>query len=118
MDPASESGPERVAELERELEAAREAAAAERRSREHTEQWYAERMAALEDEAKRVGNWDRVASILANGTPDPLTPPTHAQLLNAAEHRAAAAEQRAAKLEHELADLRAQRESEGGCSRS
>ena len=60
---------------------------AEKRA-EHTEQWYAERVARLTDLAKEHGIWPEVACILANGTADSTEPPTYAQQLNVALARA------------------------------
>lgn len=60
-------------------------------SRDHTHQWYAERLERLKDLLKTNGLWKEGACIIANGT---LThePPTYAQQLNVMRHRAEAAE--------------------------
>ena len=78
---------------------------------DHTQQWYAERVRKIEDIAKRAGIWPEIAAILANGTasrqmPDGsilYDPPTYAQQLNIAKHRAEKAE----ALEAENKRLRA-----------
>lgn len=67
---------------------------------DHTQQWYAERVRKIEDVAKREGLWPEIAAILANGSatrqmPDGSSlydPPTYAQQLNIAKHRAEKAE--------------------------
>lgn len=61
------------------------------KSRNHTQQWYAERLERLKDLCKEHGIWDKAASIIANGS---LMgePPTYAQQLNTAKYRAEAAE--------------------------
>lgn len=77
------------------------------RRRDFTEQWYAERLEPIKDVSKRVGVWPEVAAIIANGSgtrqfPDGsfhYEPPTYAQQLNTAKHRAEAAEARAEAAE-------------------
>lgn len=74
----------------------------ERRYR-HTRQWYAERWERITAYAKEHGFWDDIACIMANGTLNvregrAYDPPTYAQQLNVAIHRAEAAEDRASKL--------------------
>lgn len=104
-----------LAEAERALEATEDRAEhAERRLR-HTKQWYAERLERITSYAKEHGFWGDMACIIANGSlsgarnPDGefvYDPPTYAQQLNAAIHRAEAAEERASVLQGEL-DARA-----------
>lgn len=93
-------------------------AEAQRKRADYTEQWYAERIERLTDLAKEHGIWDRVASILANGTAEATEPPTYAQLLNVAKSRAEKAEaqrdeQRASYVNAAAVagDLRAQRDA-------
>lgn len=84
------------------------------RRREHTEYWYACRLERLKDLAKRENLWDEVAAIIANGDatrqlPDGSwfhEPPTYAQQLNRALHRADAAERRLANLQREISESR------------
>jgi len=76
----------RVTDLEKALDEAK-------RSKEHTEYWYAVRIERIKDLAKEKGIWHEVAAILANGTVGVHEPPTYAQQLNAAIHRANTAEQ-------------------------
>ncbi|MFT4056457.1 MAG: hypothetical protein QM681_18285 [Novosphingobium sp.] len=69
----------------------------------HTRQWHAERWERITAYAKEHGFWDDIACIMANGTLNfregrAYDPPTYAQQLNAAIHRAEAAEDRASKL--------------------
>ena len=93
-----------------EIERLRAEVATERGRREHTQQWYAVRNAKIEDVAKREGLWPEVAAIFANGSgtrqlPDGsyfYDPPTYAQQLNIAKHRATAAEARAERLAEAL----------------
>ncbi|AZV00306.1 hypothetical protein [Paracoccus kondratievae] len=67
---------------------------------DHTQQWYAERIRKIEDVAKREGIWPELAAIIANGSATRqmddgsyiYDPPTYAQLLNIAKHRAVRAE--------------------------
>lgn len=66
-------------------------------SRNHTQQWYAERLERLKDLCKQAGVWDKAASIIANGTVAG-EPPTYAQQLNDAKHRAASAEKKLAEF--------------------
>ncbi len=92
---------------------------AERRLR-HCKQWYAERLERLTAYAKENGIWPDVARIIANGSLSDGTrydPPTYAQQMNTAIHRAEAAEDRASKLqgtvdtlESQIAELRKDRE--------
>lgn len=97
--------------LRGQLEAAEADAVRARSQREHTWQWYAVRMAKIEDIAKREGLWNEVAAVFANGSatrrlPDGsyfYDPPTYAQQLNSAKHRAAAAEARAEAAEAKVA---------------
>lgn len=96
-----------------EIERLRAEVATERGRREHTQQWYAVRNAKIEDVAKREGLWPEVAAIFANGSgtrqlPDGsyfYDPPTYAQQLNIAKHRATAAEARAERLAEALRGL-------------
>lgn len=100
--------------LSAQLEAAEADAARAQSQREHTQQWYAERMAKIEEIAKREGLWDEVAAVFANGSatrrlPDGsyfYDPPTYAQQLNMAKHKAATAEARAEAAEAELSGIR------------
>ncbi len=86
---------DRIAALERQLAEALE-------SRAFTQQWYAERWKTLEDwfrsEGKDLPIRDQFWSILANGVKDANTPPTYAQQLNIAKHRAERAEKERAAL--------------------
>lgn len=85
------------------------------RARDHTQYWYAVRLEPIKDVAKREGIWPEVAAIIANGNgtrqlPDgtwKYEPPTYAQQLNRAEHRAKAANTLADKAEAEVAALSA-----------
>lgn len=83
---------------------------AERRLR-HTTQWNAERWERITAYAKEKGFWPDIACIWANGTLTGLVdvngdfiydPPTYAQQLNIAIHRAEAAEKRASELQGKL----------------
>ncbi len=90
----------------------------ERRYR-HTRQWNAERWERITAYAKERGFWNDIACIMANGTltmSEGVTydPPTYAQQLNAAIHRAEAAEDRASDLQGQLDNLRASLLSEKG----
>jgi len=66
------------------------------KSRDFTRQWYAERIEAIKEVAKREGVWDEVASILANGSATRqleggnfyYDTPTYSQLFNGARNRA------------------------------
>ncbi|MEE2741815.1 MAG: hypothetical protein VYA35_10685 [Pseudomonadota bacterium] len=83
---------------------------AERQLR-HCKQWYAERIERLTAYAKENGIWPDVACIIANGSLSDGTrydPPTYAQQLNTAIHRAEAAEDRASKLQGTVDTLEAQ----------
>lgn len=83
---------------------------AERRLR-HCKQWYAERLERLTAYAKENGIWPDVACIIANGSLSDGTrydPPTYAQQMNTAIHRAEAAEDRASKLQGTVDTLEAQ----------
>lgn len=60
--------------------------------RDHTAQWYAERLERLKQMAKERGFWSEMAAIIANGTATAHEPPTYAQQLNMAKHRAEQAE--------------------------
>lgn len=71
----------------RETEAVERAEKAEK-ALEWTRQWYADRFRRIEDIAKREGIWEEVACIYANGTASADEPPTYAQQLNWAKHRA------------------------------
>jgi hypothetical protein len=73
--------------------------------RDHTVQWYAERLERLKDFAKEHGHWPEVACIIANGTASPNEPPTYAQQLNMAKHRAEAAEKKLAKAHATICSL-------------
>ncbi len=68
-------------------------------SRDHTQQWYAERLERLKDLCKEHSIWDKAAAIIANGNPM-HEPPTYAQQLNTMRHRAEAAEKELRKLGH------------------
>lgn len=61
-------------------------------SRNHTQQWYAERFERLKDLLKTNGLWDQGAAIIANGNLM-HEPPTYAQQLNVMRHRAEAGEE-------------------------
>jgi len=63
----------------------------EKSSKEFTQQWYAERLRRLRDMAEQRGFLTEYSSIVANGTGDSREPPTYAQLLNTALHRAESA---------------------------
>ena len=67
-----------------------------------TEQWYAERFERLADLGKSAGCWDAMAAIIANGTADPYEPPTYAQQLVRANHRADVAERERDQLRAEV----------------
>ena len=71
-----------------------------------TEQWYAERFERLADLGKSAGCWDAMAAIIANGTADPYEPPTYAQQLVRANHRADVAERERDQLLAEVERLR------------
>ena len=94
------------ANVERALAESRADAATEKGRREHTQQWYAERLAKIEEVAKREGLWPEIAAIIANGSgtrqlPNGsyvYDPPTYAQQLNSAKHKAERAEARAERL--------------------
>ncbi|BCD83640.1 hypothetical protein PSm6_00470 [Pseudomonas solani] len=62
------------------------------RNLDFTEQWYAVRFERLADLGKSAGCWDAMAAIIANGTADQYEPPTYAQQLVLANHRADVAE--------------------------
>jgi hypothetical protein len=80
------------------------------RERDHTQYWYAVRLERIKDLAKEKCLWTEVAAIIANAT---LTgakghayePPTYAQQLNSALHRASAAEARQAQLLEALREV-------------
>lgn len=78
------------------------------RSQEFTEQWYAERIERLTQFAKDRDVWPEVACILANGTlgaegsPVYYEPPTYAQQLNGAKHRATKAESQLQALQQSV----------------
>lgn len=84
-----------------------------KRRYEHTVQWYAQRLEPIKDVAKRVGVWDEVAAIIANGSGTRTLrdgtvlydPPTYGQQLNRALHRAERAEAAAFKASWERAML-------------
>jgi hypothetical protein len=61
-------------------------------TKEHTQYWYAVRLERIKDSAKAHGIWPEIAAIIANGTANAFEPPTYAQQLNRAIHRAEAAE--------------------------
>ncbi|WP_313278184.1 hypothetical protein [Stutzerimonas balearica] len=94
-----------------ELRAALSAVTAERdrlqRNLNFTEQWYAERFERLADLGKSAGCWDAMAAIIANGTADPYEPPTYAQQLVRANHRADVAERERDQLRAGVDRLRA-----------
>jgi hypothetical protein len=69
----------------KELEEERDTALARR---QFTENWYGVRLERLKDLAKQHGIWHEMASIIANGTAHHSEPPTYAQMLNLAEHKA------------------------------
>lgn len=71
-----------------------------------TEQWYAERFERLADLGKSAGCWDAMAAIIANGTADPYEPPTYAQQLVRANHRADVAERERDQLRAKVEALR------------
>lgn len=81
----------RIKELESQLERARA-------SHDHTRYWYGCRIERLTALAKEKGIWREVAAIIANGTADPMEPPTYAQQFNTMVHRMASAERWASKL--------------------
>lgn len=88
---------------------------AERRLR-HCKQWYAERIERLTAYAKDKGIWPDIACIIANGSLSDGTrydPPTYAQQLNTAIHRAEAAEERASKLQGDADEIARLREALG-----
>lgn len=95
-----------IRQLKRALAESRADAATEKGRREHTQQWYAERLAKIEEVAKREGLWPEIAAIIANGSgtrqlPNGsyvYDPPTYAQKLNSAKHKAERAEARAERL--------------------
>lgn len=66
-----------------------------------TEQWHAVRFERLADLGKSVGCWDAMAAIIANGTTDQYEPPTYAQQLARANHRAEVAERERDQLRTE-----------------
>ena len=76
------------------------------RNLKFTEQWYAERFERLADLGKSAGCWDVMAAIIANGTADPYEPPTYAQQLVRANHRADVAERERDQLRAEVDALR------------
>jgi hypothetical protein len=63
-----------------------------RRQMAFTQEWYAVRFERLRDLGKQHGIWNEMACIIANGTANVSEPPSYAQLLNTALHRAKAAE--------------------------
>lgn len=72
------------------------------RKKAFTEQWYAERLVRLRKLADDNGLTTEHCSIVANGTASATEPPTYAQQLNIAKHRANKAEQRADTLTRQL----------------
>lgn len=98
-----EQASKRIEELERERDVAQ-------RKQRHIEYWYATRLEPIKDAAKRAGIWPEVAAIIANGSGTRqleggswhYDPPTYAQQLNIAEHKAQASEARAVALEGAL----------------
>jgi len=76
------------------------------RNLDFTEQWYAVRFERLADLGKSAGCWDAMAAIIANGTTDPHEPPTYAQQLVRANHRADVAEREHDQLRAEVEMLR------------
>jgi hypothetical protein len=111
LAPVSAEHAARVDTLERERDAAV-------RSRDFTHQWYATRWEAIKDVAKRVGVWNEVAGIMANGgsmrhlpdgTYETNTAPSYELLLNAALHKAKAAVEEQERLRARIADLEAGR---------
>ncbi|GEM_PF-1742625 len=99
-----------VPELEA-IAAALSAVTAERdrlqRNLDFTDQWYAARFERLADLGKSVGCWDAMAAIIANGTADHYEPPTYAQQLASAKHRADESERERDQLRAEVEALRA-----------
>lgn len=71
-----------------------------------TEQWYAVRFERLAELGKSSGCWDAMAAIIANGTADSQEPPTYAQQLVRANHRACIAERERDQLRTEVEVLR------------
>lgn len=104
---------EDYAEWKRRAEVAEQELAAERERREeaenrrdHTAQWYAERLERLKQMAKERGFWPEMAAIIANGTATSQEPPTYAQQLNMAKHSAEQAERERAAIAEDLAAVR------------
>ena len=60
----------------------------------------------LADLGESAGCWDAMAAIIANGTADPYEPPTYAQQLVRANHRADVAERERDQLLAEVERLR------------
>lgn len=71
-----------------------------------THEWYAERIARIEELAKEKGIWNEVACILANGTISSTEPPTYSILLNEAKYRAEQAEAQLKEKDGALLALR------------
>lgn len=61
------------------------------KSRQSTQEWYAQRWETLKDWARDHGHTE-VFSILANGISTPQDPPTYAQQMNTLKHKLEAAE--------------------------
>jgi hypothetical protein len=96
-----EAAMKRARDYEQERDAAITRAEAADRRAEHTEEWYAVRMERLQDLGKDHGIWPEMAAIIANGTVTGNEPPTYAQQLIMAKHRAEAAERRIAAFAHD-----------------
>jgi len=96
-----------IADAVQALSTAIERAEAAEKERDHTQYWYAVRIERLKDLAKESGIWPQVAEIIANGTThsNGYEPPTYAQQLNRAIHRADAAEAELASIRTVLANL-------------
>lgn len=75
------------------------------RSKEHCQYWYAVRLERIKDSAKAHGIWPEIAAIIANGTASALEPPTYAQQLNRAIHRAEASEAKLGEAVDLIEDL-------------
>lgn len=73
-------------------------------SKEFTASWYSTRWERLRVLLQPTDLWRSACAIMANGTADMGEPPTYAQDLNVALHRAKEAEKRAARAERELAE--------------
>jgi hypothetical protein len=73
-------------------------------SKEHTQQWYAERLVPMKDWARGLDEElkHQFFGLLANGIKTPFDPPTYAQILNMEKWKRKDAEQKVIELHEQL----------------